>query len=279
MPACLRVPLLLLAAAVCGCGPKPIPSVASTPTSVGLKAPEDRSLSVEEYAQLGLPGVDHTWTTDERTKAVQVLTDLAKKNPAQLPRYNSNRSGAVFARLLAREVVEQLRDARLPPPTRSAMAISYFDFLEGIHKAYLAAFQDRLIGGSEKVEFVIHFSHLWAYEVETFQLLMREVSTDHPKFGELKVGMTQLKLRLATDLHPAYEGIADTKMVAVEDRSRLVDAGQKTLPVIVSYLMPENQKEVLRKLDDMNGDPKLSDLQPALGKLRDAVKKAVADAK
>src|SRR5919109_1579901 len=63
------------------------------------KAPRDESLTSEEYIRLGLAAPDRDWTGNDMVEAEKVLASLAQKGYRQLPRYKSERSGEVFARL------------------------------------------------------------------------------------------------------------------------------------------------------------------------------------
>lgn len=67
---------------------------------------KDQSLTEEEYAALGMPTHDRLWSDAEMAKAASVLQTLGQNAPEHLPRFNSKRSGKVFARLAARENLE-----------------------------------------------------------------------------------------------------------------------------------------------------------------------------
>jgi hypothetical protein len=67
------------------------------------RIPPDDSLTPYGYRQLGFPPVEAKWSENERTRARSVLRNLAAERPNQLPRFASESSGAVFAKLLHEE--------------------------------------------------------------------------------------------------------------------------------------------------------------------------------
>ena len=68
-----------------------------------LRIASDQSLSPEQYMELGFPDFQRDWSADERSKARSLLRQLAEESPTQLPRYESQSSGAVFAKLIHEE--------------------------------------------------------------------------------------------------------------------------------------------------------------------------------
>ncbi len=69
---------------------------------------EDRSLDPAVYSASNLPDPNAPWTPQEYATAAEVLGGLARQNRLFLPREDSSRSGAVFARLMARENFAEL---------------------------------------------------------------------------------------------------------------------------------------------------------------------------
>ncbi len=69
---------------------------------------EDRSLDPAVYSASNLPDPNAPWSPQEYATAAEVLGGLARQNRLFLPREDSERSGAVFARLMARENFEGL---------------------------------------------------------------------------------------------------------------------------------------------------------------------------
>jgi hypothetical protein len=55
-----------------------------------------------------MPPVTRAWQAADFTRAAQILTIIASEDASRLPRYQSPRSGALFARLSARENVDAI---------------------------------------------------------------------------------------------------------------------------------------------------------------------------
>jgi hypothetical protein len=72
-------------------------------TSGEPRVAPDESLTPDEYEQLGFPRLGPDWSEAERTKVRSILRSLAAESPTQLPRFASESSGAVFAKLLHEE--------------------------------------------------------------------------------------------------------------------------------------------------------------------------------
>jgi hypothetical protein len=117
--------------------------------------PPDRSLTSDEYIRLGMPAHDRPWSGADMTAAAKVLTTLAEKDPGLLPRYQSERSGEVFARLVA---VEQnlavSKNKTLPVGPRIDNYADYLKSANKIAKLYASAFIARKLEGAEMIEFL-----------------------------------------------------------------------------------------------------------------------------
>src|SRR5580704_15216011 len=95
-----------------GCGQKSQPAAA--PAKAAADAPTDQSLTTEQYVELGLPAPDRPWTGEEMTQAAEVLSRIAAGGAERLPRYRSERSGEVFARLTSADNLEVVTRDSLP---------------------------------------------------------------------------------------------------------------------------------------------------------------------
>lgn len=75
--------------------------IATTAHSQTLLVAVDHSLTAAEYQARGVPDPGHAWSDVEVQRAMQALQKIADKDPLQLPRRDSQASGAIFARLVA----------------------------------------------------------------------------------------------------------------------------------------------------------------------------------
>lgn len=56
---------------------------------------------------MGMPGLEPDWSADQRSTARLILHQVAERDPAQLPRFLSERSGALFEKLVHEEFVRR----------------------------------------------------------------------------------------------------------------------------------------------------------------------------
>ncbi len=89
------------------------------------KVAEDRSLTPDQYAAKGLPDPSRPWSPADYKQAHAALTRIAAEDPRQLPRYASDRSGKVFARMAAAENLAGITDRRATHRERHALFTGY----------------------------------------------------------------------------------------------------------------------------------------------------------
>ena len=83
---------------------------------------------------------------------VTVLAEIERRDPLQLPRYQSDRSGAVFAQITNPENLVLHRNTSLPLEARLPMALRFTEAVNQIAKIYLSAFLKYKTGDDEMVE-------------------------------------------------------------------------------------------------------------------------------
>ncbi len=281
---CVGIGVCILAT---GCGPSqpstgrqpalsasPPTTALAPPTGSGEFGPDDRSLTSDEYLRLGAPADDRPWTSAEMTKVQKVLTDLAKKDSRQLPRYRSERSGKVFARLTDDENLGLARNATFPLSVRLSEILTYSKEFGAISKVYMAAFAEQHIGGREMVELTAHLFRVMVAITDVVDEYLPTIPKDDPDYSGRMAGFERMKQGAATSVNGALILLTERDAYSAPDRVRFAELVTPTLPLLVRRLKPGSRAEMVQTLETMNTDPKLKELQPALGKLRDAVRKA-----
>lgn len=72
------------------------------------KESKDKSLSIQEYYDLGLPSINSTWAIDEYRKCLEVLKKERANNFHSLPQLKNENSKEIFKRIISSENIDQL---------------------------------------------------------------------------------------------------------------------------------------------------------------------------
>jgi hypothetical protein len=91
-------------------------------------------------------------------------------------------------------------------------------------------------------------------------------------------GLDQMKRGLASVVAGGLKTLTERESYRASELVRLVGYMQETLPQIVLRLPDGSRKETLFRLDNLQDDPALKDIQPGLRELRSKVKAAVEKA-
>jgi hypothetical protein len=269
-----------------GCGRKPTEWEQSLPESPhpravaplnhGPAAPlPDRSLAAEDYIRLGLPAFDRPWSGPDMATAAQVLTDLVANDVSQLPRYESPRSGKVFARLIAAE--ENLgvsRNKTLPLESRGANAGRYMLCANQVSKLYLGAFQRGKIGGRESIECVgaqlRTVMNMYAFMDEFLPTLDKS----DPTYKTRLAGVDQMKQGLATTFAGCLQTLTERPLYQTVDLLRLLECMQETWPKLFHRLSAPARQEILVRLERTLSDPGMEELHSGVRRLQEKLQDA-----
>src|SRR5262249_7733861 len=112
---------------------------AQAPAARSATAPamRDASLTLAEYIDAGVPAPDRVWTSADYQAASAALERIGKDRDV-LPRWRSDKSGALFERLVDARNLDLLRDHKTPPDMRLAMGADYMKYSNELLRAYVA---------------------------------------------------------------------------------------------------------------------------------------------
>jgi len=100
------------------------------------KSKKDLSLTAKEYQMKGMPENDKIWSDQDYINAHNTLGSLRVSNFLSLPRKHSNKSGAVFSRIINKENLSFLNDSTISLRDK-AFRIQYFSsFLNELSRMY-----------------------------------------------------------------------------------------------------------------------------------------------
>jgi hypothetical protein len=224
----------------------------------------DKSLSVAEYVRLGMPSPDKVWSESEMRSAKKVIDSLATENPSQLPRYDSERSGSVFARITARDNSEIYRDRSIPIQTRLSRFGDYREDLSSIWKKYTFALGGSHVDDIDHVELtgaVLRAIVLGDDQADEFLATFEKTDPTYPVRLD---GLTKMRRSYGTILNGALVMLASTDKCRPFASARLLSHLQESAPVLLSRLAPEIRSQLIDRLKRIQSDPSRKELHPEI---------------
>ncbi len=100
------------------------------------KGKKDRSLSLKELQERGIPNTNKVWTGKEYGKAYSVLMNIKTNEPYKLPRKGSEKSGEVFDRLTNRENMSFIKNDTIPLYVRAEAILRFLGTYDDIVDIY-----------------------------------------------------------------------------------------------------------------------------------------------
>ncbi len=197
------------------------------------KAASDESYTSEEYIRLGLPAHDREWSGNDMVKAEKVLTSLAKKGYRHLPRYKSERSGEVFARLTSRQNLDLFRNRSVPLEGRMPQALNYIGANNQILKLYLSAFLKNDTTDSDIVELMAAQLRSMVVMLELVDELIPTIKKDDPSYQVRMQGLEKMKLGLASVVAGGLQTLTERESYRKSELVRLVGYMQESFPLMV----------------------------------------------
>lgn len=251
-----------------------LPAKAAEP-STRTDPPPDRSLTVKEYVDRGIPSVDKPWTADDQKKAVLVLLTMSVKESDKLPRFESARSGAVFSRLVDTGVRERFLDRKIATEKRFNEAGNEFETRYIILQAYLAAFVKNGVGNAEMVEISASTLRIAGTFLVVLDEYFATIPEDDPRYA-----------RKAKSRQKIESGVRDMVMGAVlnvvvkeepydmKARKRMIVHLKVDVPAFFYRVRLRERARILSKLQSGIGEPHLKECQAELKELIHALQNA-----
>lgn len=273
---------LTLAIVTAGCGSKPAP-VAKSPEANASKTTGtvpainqgDGSLTPEEYVRYGMPAVDREWSGDDLTRAEGVLSGLSKRGYQILPKYQSERSGEVFARMTSVKNLELLRNKSQPVDTRFTQAVEYYDASSRLLKLYLTAYVKKGVKENDLFELIGARLRLAVVILDLGDEFVASLKQDDPNYQSRLQGLEGMKQGLASVVSGSIQTLKARGKTPVEDIAKLVGSMQETFPRIVPQLPLDARVETLVEVTRLRDDPEMQDLKSKLQELHSTVKAAM----
>ena len=237
-----------------------------------LSTPDDHSLTADEYLKLGIPAADRAWSGEEMSRAAKALAALAKDDAGKLPRYRSDRSGVLFARMTSLQNLEVYHNKKLSLDLRMSPALAYFDATNDVLQAYVSGFLNGVTGDSELMELIGSDLRTAAVLLGLVDEELPTIKQDDPNAAGRIAGLEKMRNGLATMTAGALTTLTEASSYRTSERTRLLRYLQETLPTITAHVSPAAQSETKVRIETLANDPNLKPLQPGLTELAAAVR-------
>jgi hypothetical protein len=240
-----------------------------------LSTPDDHSLTADEYLKLGMPAADRAWSGEEMGRAAKALATLAKDDAGKLPRYRSERSGVLFARMTSLQNLEIYHVKKLSLDLRMSPALAYFGATNDVLQLYVSSFMNGVTGDSELMELIGSDLRTAAVLLQLVDEELPTLKQSDPKNVQRIAGLEKMRNGLATMTAGALTTLTEASSYRTSERARLLRYLQETLPKIVPHLSPAAQSETQIRIETLARDQTLKPLQPRLTELALAVQGVV----
>lgn len=240
-----------------------------------LSTPDDHSLTADEYLKLGMPATDRAWGGKEMSRAATTLAAMAKDDAGKLPRYRSDRSGVLFARMTSLQNLEMYENKALSLDLRMSPALAYFGATNDLLQVYVSSFMKGVTGDSELMELIGSDLRTAVVLLGLVDEELPNIKPDDPGAAGRIAGLEKIRNGLATMAAGALTTLTEASSYRTSERTRLLRYLQETLPVIVAHLSPAAQSETQVRIEILARDQTLKSLQPGLTELALAVQGTV----
>ena len=257
-------------------GSAPAASPAGATPEADVRPPADKSLTLAQYIQAGMPAHDRSWTAADMATATDVLNALALKDTGHLPRYQSERSGKAFARLTADGNLDFYRNRALPITQRLPDAIGYMQSNLQILNAYTSTVSQQAVGGSEVVELVGAQLRIAVVMIQLVNEFLPTLDKNDPTYPTRLEGLKKMRNGFAITIAGTLEMLTESHTYRTSELKRLIGYLRSTLPDILPELPAGSRAEVRVRLRSFLDDPKMQHLKPELTALADVAGQSVA---
>jgi hypothetical protein len=223
----------------------------------------DRSLTTAEYIARGMPDPARTWSGQEYAEAAKVLTSLATTDAGLLPRYQSPKSGEVFARLTDKANLTLLRDRKRSFEERFKAVDGMIGGLSAIMKAYPRGYAAGIV--DENYELLGFELRSFVATTDLIHEFYPTIPPEDPKRAVRIGGVARIRRATAIGIYAASwtfkEPIARP---SAAQKLRVVGFLKETVPRLMHELPVEWQKKLTDRFKTIRDQETDKDLQAAL---------------
>lgn len=206
--------------------------------------------------------------------AANVLTEIANRDPIQLPRYHGTKSGELFSRLTSTENFGLFQNQSLPLKIRTLSCVQYMQAANAVNKAYLSGLLDRKTGADETTELTGHILRGTVVIVELLVEAEKALDKNDPIYSTRLNDFRQARAGMGFTVQGVIIQVSEPKTWETQTLGRNIGYMEETFPSIMRVLPKNVQTEVSKQLKRMSDNPEFSEHKTSLESMLDKISKA-----
>ncbi len=233
---------------------------------------EDKSLSVAEYEELGIPSIKKKWQLNDYKKAADVITQL-KKTPEKLPRYQSKTSGTVFAKFIDTRGMERtIAENSHSVVEQMKLSMELVQCLKAIAMVYTTAAWPKNSLTVEQIELEEPMLAILVKAQTGMKEFFGSLDQSDPQYPAKKKSYGTMQQGYGTVIGGLIVVLADHVTVTPETRKRHVEIMNKYVPDILNLLNDDLRSNYRNRLEKFAGTEKDAHVKKLLDQMVSKVK-------
>jgi hypothetical protein len=201
--------------------------------------PADNSLTTDEYVALGLPSIERKWSGVDYELAAALLDSIRRADITQLPRFESARSGPVFAWMTSPENFVPPGDSMVTRELLYAWMLSLTQHSPKILMTYASSNEKGAILDDELSELTGHVLLVMRRLIEVMMDLLEERGGLEVLDDPDNAGIRQMREGLHQSLVGSVQMLGETKQMREASRLRLARHLLEQVPALLPFLSPQ----------------------------------------
>ncbi|MBN2583352.1 MAG: hypothetical protein JXL80_09795 [Planctomycetes bacterium] len=239
-----------------------------------IPVPEDKSLTIGEYIEAGVPDCGRDWLSADVQKAAEALAAIESRQPGSLPRCHSQRSGRLFDRITSCGNLQILTDHSQTILVRMQLWLGYSEAANRITKLYLAAFAAGQVADEEMIEMSRTTLSTMAIGMDLVDEFLPTLDKNDPTYAVRMEGLEKFRAGAAHVVMGCLIVVDQPEYYREELRGRLLEYMKETCPSILRTMTPNARKETLVTVQRMMEEPGLAALRGQLAEIRALIEEA-----
>lgn len=217
----------------------------------GYTPPPDESLTTDEYIKLGMPAPDRLWMSPDFVEANKAFGKVVDSKLGQLPRYQSEKSGEVFARMVNLENLAFNRNSAVAIHLRIGNAANQFVAVGQLYQQYVIAHMNRATGDSEVVEITGLFLRFIPMQFELMDEFMLTVDKNSPMYPTRLAARQRIISGAAMFVAGTINSLTEFKLYRVSELQRQIGYMKEMFPKILPRLSDNARFETKVRLANL----------------------------